>query len=104
MSKARAIIFSALLAATFGFAQDNPGNGVPGRSSVGNTNQNSIEQPITRAINQSEDAAPPATATNDPERDRKQSDASLPQTATILPLLGLVGLSSLVTGFIFRQR
>jgi len=33
-----------------------------------------------------------------------RSDSNLPQTATILPLLGLVGLSSLVTGFIFRVR
>jgi len=35
---------------------------------------------------------------------KPQSDSNLPQTAPILPLLGLVGLSSLVTGFIFRVR
>ena len=35
---------------------------------------------------------------------RAKADNNLPQTATILPLLGLVGLSSLVTGFIFRNR
>ena len=35
---------------------------------------------------------------------KARADNNLPQTATILPLLGLVGLSSLVTGFVFRKR
>jgi len=43
-------------------------------------------------------------ASNAAEGPSPRSDASLPQTATILPLLGFVGLGSLVTGFIFRER
>jgi hypothetical protein len=209
MSRAKAILLASLLVATFGFAQDNPGNGTPGPSNTAAADQNSAAnqsmnvrgclsssamgdnsftltqdqtgkvfrltgntsdlashaghevvlsgvlvsqqapEASSAASNQPNaaadqntlqvsgvqmvsdhcgathprengrehrdnalqsadrmDLAAPSQATgkNAAEAARRQSDTNLPQTATILPLLGLVGLSSLVTGFIFRDR
>ena len=185
MSRAKATMLVALLAATFGFAQNNPGNGTPGQSKASRADQNSVaNQPVNvegclsssamgdNAFTLTQDqtgkvyrltgdvsqltshvghevvlsgvrsgeqtnsnsaagsglqsstlqvsgirmvsdhcASSPArddqgagrAATSDPAH-KPQTDNNLPQTATILPLLGLVGLSSLVTGFIFRNR
>jgi hypothetical protein len=206
MSRAKAILLVALLAATFGFAQDNPGNGTPGQDNSPK-DQSSTEQSLniqgclsssamgdsSFAITQdqtgkvyrlsgnvselashagqevmlsgvmvsgehnSENGLPADSGTESPglqvsgiqmisdhclshpstkekgngaagapqnvqnkgnatrkelaaqsdttEPVRKiRNEKNLPQTATILPLLGLVGLSSLVTGFIFRNR
>lgn len=207
MSRAKAILLVALLAATFGFAQDNPGNGTPGQggsqkdqsstssqsvsiqgclsSSAMGDNSFTITQDQTGKVyrltgnvsdltshagqqvmlsgvivsgeQNSENSLPGNSGTEspgfqvsgiqtisnhcpghpstkekgtgaagvpqnvgakgptsqteaaaqssslDPVR-KARTDKNLPQTATILPLLGLVGLSSLVTGFIFRNR
>ena len=207
MSRAKALLLAALLAATFGFAQDNPGNGTPGQggsqkdqsstssqsvsiqgclssSAMGDNSftmtqdqtgkvyrlsgnvselashagqqvmlsgvilsreQNSGNglpgnsgtespgfqvsgiqtisnqcpgHPSTKEKGTGAAGAPQNVGANGntPQKEfaaqsgvtepvrKTKNDKNLPQTATILPLLGLVGLSSLVTGFIFRNR
>jgi hypothetical protein len=43
-------------------------------------------------------------ASTDQNADKSNSDQKLPQTASPLPLLGLLGLGSLVSGLIARKK
>jgi hypothetical protein len=118
----RAVVFlaMAMAAASLGVAQDT--SGTTQNSSQSNTD-NSAQHSIAAANAQQSTGSTPSTAvsngqnsTNSPAT-RNSSDQTvarsevspdtangqLPQTSTILPLLGLIGLGSLVAGFFARH-
>jgi hypothetical protein len=114
MTRALVIVTVALAAASLGAsAQEhtaaNPGNNVAIQDSVQST------QPAQQS---SSFGAPPAPAhaqnaatsnpngriqSEDPADDDSPNRAQLPQTSTILPLLGLIGLGSLLAGLFARR-
>jgi len=120
----RAVVFlaAAMVAASLGgMAQDSPGRS---QDSTQNNADNSTQHSVTVAANpqQNTGSGPSAVAPN--TRDATKSTAArdssdpkgagsevnadtnngqLPQTSTILPLLGLIGLGSLVAGFFARH-
>ncbi len=114
----RAVLFFAatLVAAALGLvAQDGANsagrsNAQVAQTSASDSHQGSPQQPATLAgANDSSKKAAtdvagasvqdPATA----QETAAKSNAELPQTSTILPLLGLIGLGSLVAGFFARR-
>lgn len=58
---------------------------------------------VTGHCNSSADPASNAASTSAASGDVAENGGQLPQTSTILPLLGLIGLGSLVAGFFARQ-
>jgi Flp pilus assembly protein TadG len=111
----RAVVFLAvaMVAASLGLvAQDTSG-----------TQNNSAQHAVAGATNSSQDAnsaSPAVLNQKDPAKSTVTRDSSdpksaggqvnpgtdngqLPQTSTILPLLGLIGLGSLVAGFFARH-
>lgn len=70
-------------------AQSAPSAGSPAEARHGTTTA-----PATKGIQESAQGQEPRT---------DQSRAELPQTSTILPLLGLLGLGSLVAGLFARR-
>ena len=111
MTTARVILIAALAAASLGAsAQEHP------TASQGNQVAAPSSAQSTRPAQQS--SAPPAavpsqdSATSSPNQGIQPSDpadadspnrAQLPQTSTILPLLGLIGLGSLLAGLFARR-
>jgi Tfp pilus assembly protein PilV len=115
----RAVVFLAvsLLAASLaGSAQTNPAQQRAAAQS------SAAAQPSSQPATQNQASNPEPAAANDSVRqtatagtpsDVKQThgqetpasnlDGQLPQTSTILPLLGLIGLGSLVAGFFARR-
>jgi hypothetical protein len=65
----------------------------PPSSAPANAAQGAITAPQSKGIQESTQGKEPRTT----------SSAELPQTSTILPLLGLVGLGSLVAGLFARR-
>ena len=114
----RALLFFAatLVAAALGVVAQDSANSA-GRSndqvvqtSASDSHQASSEQPATPAgaNDSSKKAATGAGDESVQDRTAKQetpgtSNTELPQTSTILPLLGLIGLGSLVAGFFARR-
>jgi hypothetical protein len=114
----RAVVFLAvsLLAASFAVsAQTNPGQQ---RSAAQGSAATQSSQPATQNQTSSPEPAPAndsarQTTTAGAPSNVKQThgqetaasnlDGQLPQTSTILPLLGLIGLGSLVAGFFARR-
>jgi len=126
----RAVVFLAasLLAASLAGAQTNPAQQRAAAPSSAATQPSSspasqpATQPATHPATQNQASSPEPAAANDSVRqtttagatsDVKQThgqetaasnlDGQLPQTSTILPLLGLIGLGSLVAGFFARR-
>lgn len=112
MTRSLVIFIAALAAASLGAsAQEHPtasqGNNVAAQSSVQSTRpgqQSSSAQPAA--------VRPPDSATSSSNHGIQPSDpadadspnrAQLPQTSTILPLLGLIGLGSLLAGLFARR-
>jgi hypothetical protein len=112
----RAVVFltATLLLASLGAVAQNNSNPSAGQSASVQTS--------APAQNATQPAAPPSstpanaaqgTATTPPSKGiqdstqgaepRTTSSAELPQTSTILPLLGLLGLGSLVAGLFARR-
>jgi Flp pilus assembly protein TadG len=115
----RAVVFLAvaMVAASLGLvAQDTSGT-------QNSTQDNSAQHAVAGATNSSQDAnsaSPAVLNQKDPAKSTVTRDSSdpksaggqvnpgtdngqLPQTSTILPLLGLIGLGSLVAGFFARH-
>lgn len=114
----RAVVFLAvaMVAASLGLvAQDTSGT-------QNSTQNNSAQHAVAVANNSSQnaDSTPAVSNQQDPAKSAVTRDSSdsksprsqvssdtnngqLPQTSTILPLLGLIGLGSLVAGFFARQ-
>ena len=112
MTRALVILVAVLAAVSLGAsAQEhttaNQGNNVAAQSSVQSTRpaqQSSSAQPAA--------VRPPDSATSSSNHGIQPSDpadadspnrAQLPQTSTILPLLGLIGLGSLLAGLFARR-
>lgn len=118
---ARAVVFLviAMVAASLGVAQSNSGSSSPQNSTASSSQQmqtspSSTPAPsTTSAQNPAGHDSNGSTATMRADQrvqDTAQGDGSadlnnsqLPQTSTILPLLGLIGLGSLVAGFFARR-
>jgi hypothetical protein len=75
-------------------ASSSAQTGAPATSRRADTRQRTTTAPATKGIQQSAQGEEPRTA---------NSRAELPQTSTILPLLGLLGLGSLVAGLFARR-
>ena len=112
MTRSLVILIAALAAASLGAsAQEHTiasqGNSVAAQNSVQSTRpgqQSSNAQPAA--------VRPPDSATSSSNHGIQPSDpadadspnrAQLPQTSTILPLLGLIGLGSLLAGLFARR-
>jgi hypothetical protein len=79
-------------------AQSTPQkNSAPQPDTVQQTNNNASQS----TASQPSQTAAQATASK--EQTPAVSNGQLPQTSTILPLLGLIGLGSLVAGFFARR-
>lgn len=112
MTRARVILVAALAAASLGAsAQEhttaNQGNTVATSGSVQSTRP---AQPSSNAAPAAVPARSSATSrpdqgiqASDPAEDGSPNRAQLPQTSTILPLLGLIGLGSLLAGLFARR-
>lgn len=118
MTRAVVFLLAALVAASLGVvAQDAAGSRQ--NSSVQQTTANTAAQPSSPGASASVTSSPardsgqsPTTdsrgsgvkdSAQDEENAAKDNNAQLPQTSTILPLLGLIGLGSLVAGFFARR-
>ena len=122
----RAVVFlaAAMVAASSGVvARDASGGGGTNsapQSNIDNNAQVTVQQPTSPGPSASASAA--ASTSQDSVRSSSASDSGrssqnvaqgdetpatsngqLPQTSTILPLLGLIGLGSLVAGFFARH-
>ena len=108
----RAVVFlaAAMVAASLGVVAQDVGGGT---NSARQTNtSNNPQQTVAAAASTSQDSAKSTTTRdrNSNVQNQAQGDEStiatngqLPQTSTILPLLGLIGLGSLVAGFFARH-
>ncbi|PYV80572.1 MAG: hypothetical protein DMG93_18640 [Acidobacteria bacterium] len=123
MTRAGVFLTAILAAASVGvFAQDSSqsASAPPQVSNQNVQSQNSAPQPgatqasppvDSNAVSQQEPSARPnqagtnQSATNDTQSASNNGDPiqQLPQTSTILPLLGLIGLGSLVAGLFARR-
>ena len=111
MTRARVILIAALAAASLGAsAQEHTkaqGNSVAAQGSVQSTQpaqQSSGASPAAVPSQGSATSSPNhAIKTKDPAVDDSPNRAQLPQTSTILPLLGLIGLGSLLAGLFARR-
>lgn len=112
MTRARVILVAALAAASLGAsAQEhttaNQGNNVKTESSVENTRpaqqSSSAPAPATRSQDSATSSPNRGIQTSDPADADSPNRAQLPQTSTILPLLGLIGLGSLLAGLFARR-
>ena len=123
----RAVVFlaAAMVAASLGVvAQDVSGGGTisapQNNTDNSNSSQHSAQQPTSPGPNASAVTASSvsqdsnrSSANGDRSRDSQNvaqvdetpgtNNGQLPQTSTILPLLGLIGLGSLVAGFFARH-
>jgi hypothetical protein len=106
MTRAGLLLMALLAAASVGvFAQDsNQSASAPPQVSSQSTQGSAARQPGT--AQQSSSSEPTAqqegTSQNAASNDVNASQ-QLPQTSTILPLLGLIGLGSLVAGLFARR-
>ena len=113
MTRARVILIAMLAAASLGAsAQErttaSQGNNVAAPSGVQSTRpaQQSSGAPPAAAPSQGSATSSPNHAIQtpkDPADDDSPNRAQLPQTSTILPLLGLIGLGSLLAGLFARR-
>lgn len=127
MTKAVVFLTAALAAASLGVvAQDTSRNQatsgtssaqVSGQSTQYNAAGSQVSQPTTAAtpsVEAAQNSSSSASNVNSPKSvdgSAKENEAGrdgtaaaqLPQTSTILPLLGLIGLSSLVAGLFARR-
>jgi hypothetical protein len=112
----RAVVFltATLLLASLGAVAQNNSNPSAGQSTsvqastpAQNITQPAAPPPSTPAnAAQGTTTAPPSKGIQDStqgKEPRTTSSAELPQTSTILPLLGLLGLGSLVAGLFARR-
>ncbi|MCU1296255.1 MAG: hypothetical protein JWO91_533 [Acidobacteriaceae bacterium] len=119
MTRAAAFLSAALLAASLGVAQNTSTSGTASRQSTDSINTATVSQSSSvdsgrpdsaRAVPaQRESSAPAVEAENTAPSDKVKEDEAKefsganPQNATVLPLLGLVGVGSLIAGFFMRR-
>jgi hypothetical protein len=123
MTRAAVLLTAILAAASVGvFAQDSPksASAPPQDGNQITQTQNSTAQPAPQGSSSGANGAQPASSSArqaKPGQGGDNTDASgsgaasedgvpaqqLPQTSTILPLLGLIGLGSLVAGLFARR-
>ena len=113
MIRARVILIAVLAAASFGAsAQEHTtasqGNNVAAQSSGAQSTrpaQQSSGAPPAAVPSQGSATSSPnhAIQTKDPADEDSPNRAQLPQTSTLLPLLGLIGLGSLLAGLFARR-
>ena|SRR5215469_17347365 len=112
MTRSLVILVAALAAASLGAsAQEHTtasqGNTVATQSSVESTRPAQQNSSAPAAGGQSQDAATSSPdqgiQSGDPADADSPNRAQLPQTSTILPLLGLIGLGSLLAGLFARR-
>jgi hypothetical protein len=113
----RAVVFltATLLLASFGAVAQNNSSPSGGQNAPvqANTSAQSATQPATPSANSPAHATQGTTTTPASKSIQRtaqgedsgtgNSSAELPQTSTILPLLGLLGLGSLVAGLFARR-
>jgi hypothetical protein len=113
MTRAGVFLTAALAAASLGMvAQDNS----QGRANSPNTQSAEVQSQNTSSTPGQQSTASPSSATavahdratetsNSTSNTAQEATANrqLPQTSTILPLLGLIGLGSLVAGLFARR-
>jgi hypothetical protein len=107
----RAVVFlaAAMVAASLGVVAQDVSTGTHNPTSQSQSGSNGQVTPNSAPA--AHESAPPATTGNDksgvqdsaPGEEAPANDGQLPQTSTILPLLGLIGLGSLVAGFFARR-
>lgn len=115
----RAVVFLAIAMAaaslgvvaqdTSGTTQNSKQNGTDrGAQHAVTIAANSQQTTTSSASNEQDSTKAPARDSSDPkmapsEVNTETDNGQLPQTSTILPLLGLIGLGSLVAGFFARH-
>src|SRR6478736_2440670 len=113
MTRAGVFLTAALAAASLGMvAQDS----ARGRANPPNTQSVEARSQNTGSTPGQQNTAPPSSTTvaahdgaaqrsnsTSSTADETTADRQLPQTSTILPLLGLIGLGSLVAGLFARR-
>jgi hypothetical protein len=101
MTRAGVFLTAALAAASLGMvAQDNS------RGQANSPNTQSVEarsQNAGSTPGQQKTASPSSAPAASSTADETTANRQLPQTSTILPLLGLIGLGSLVAGLFARR-
>jgi pectate lyase len=118
MTRGSVFFATVLLVASLGATAQNNEASAPQNSSVNSTQQNVVVQTTAGSQSSTETASPArdlnisaATANRNAElktvaqneEPAATPNGQLPQTSTILPLLGLIGLGSLVAGFFARR-
>ena len=110
MTRAGVFLTAALAAASLAlFAQDHSASAAsPSAASspaaiAQPSNQNSSSVPAARKATPSDSAQSAPAARDSASNEAATANGQLPQTSTILPLLGLIGLGSLVAGLFARR-
>ena len=105
MTRAAVFLAAILVAASLGVvAQDNHSTAGSGPAAAGSV-QSSTSQTGNDAVNAGSKAQKESSEVADQPagQDGRAENGQLPQTSTMLPLLGLIGLGSLVAGFFARR-
>lgn len=109
----RAVVFlaAAMVAASLGVVAQDVSNGTRSSASQSQSGNSAQRTPDSAPASAAHESARPATTGTDKSgvqdvaqgEEAAANDGQLPQTSTILPLLGLIGLGSLVAGFFARR-
>jgi hypothetical protein len=105
MTKAAVLLTAVLAAASVGvFAQDSSQSAsAPPQVSSQSTNTSATVPTAVAPASAAQSEAPESAQADDPQGSEVRSAKQLPQTSTFLPLLGLIGLGSLVAGLFARR-
>ncbi|HJT70204.1 MAG TPA: hypothetical protein VJ731_08400 [Terriglobales bacterium] len=106
MTRKRVFLAALLAVASLGAVAQSPsGTQAPGKNQV-SIQQSNTQQPASASTTTGHNSQQaPAVNSKAPagETGVALTNGQLPQTSTILPLLGLIGLGSLVAGFFSRR-
>jgi hypothetical protein len=112
MTRALVIVTVALAAASLGASAQEQATTTQGSNPVAQSSVQSTPPVQQRSNPQAEPGSTQRTATSNPNQgiqnpnpadEDSPNRAQLPQTSTILPLLGLIGLGSLLAGLFARR-
>jgi len=106
MTRAAVFLAAILVAASLGVvAQDNHSTAGSGPAAAGSVQSSTSPQAGNDAVNAGSKAQKESSEVADQPAvpDGRAENGQLPQTSTMLPLLGLIGLGSLVAGFFARR-
>lgn len=112
MRKLFSIAATLALAGAFAVAQDQssqPSSSNPDQSSAQSQQQTTPDQsanPSSSTSNPDQSASPSPSSSSNPDQNAgaAPNGKKLPQTASPLPLLGLLGVGSLAAGVVSRRR